>query len=280
MNKQEHPRQPVPSPAKPDAGSSTMPEAVGGSPGSEPSSELARVGQGSVGLMPQVPPGPLQQAPRGSLAPTGHGQQPAHVQPSGYAPQPSGYAPQPSGYAPQQPGYAPQPSGYAPQQPGYAPQQPGYAPQPSGYAPQPSGYAPQQPGYAPQHPGYAPQQPGSAMVGYPSHGQQNLQAVGVPGPNGYPQQPVNVVVQNNLLPVPTGPNGMARLHDRNKFVAAILAMFVGAFGVHKFYLGHIAAGVMYLMFFWTGIPSIIAFIEGLVYLTKSEETFDREHNYR
>ena len=41
----------------------------------------------------------------------------------------------------------------------------------------------------------------------------------------------------------------------------LLALFVGGFGIHKFWLSEIVPGVLYLLFCWTFIPSIIALIE-------------------
>ena len=46
--------------------------------------------------------------------------------------------------------------------------------------------------------------------------------------------------------------------------AVLLALFLGGLGIHKFYLGQTGLGVLYLIFCWTGIPSIIAFIEAFV----------------
>ena len=37
----------------------------------------------------------------------------------------------------------------------------------------------------------------------------------------------------------------------------MLAILVGAFGAHKFYLGKNGQGILYLLFFWTAIPAII-----------------------
>ena len=42
---------------------------------------------------------------------------------------------------------------------------------------------------------------------------------------------------------------------------AILAVFIGGIGAHKFYLEQIGLGILYAVFFWTFIPSIIALIE-------------------
>ncbi|HTX79076.1 MAG TPA: TM2 domain-containing protein [Longilinea sp.] len=43
--------------------------------------------------------------------------------------------------------------------------------------------------------------------------------------------------------------------------AVLLALFLGDFGAHKFYLGQTGWGITYLVFCWTLIPSIIAFFE-------------------
>jgi TM2 domain-containing membrane protein YozV len=43
--------------------------------------------------------------------------------------------------------------------------------------------------------------------------------------------------------------------------AVLLALFLGGLGAHKFYLGQIGLGVLYLVFCWTFIPAIISLIE-------------------
>ncbi|AJJ25975.1 TPA: NINE protein [Yersinia enterocolitica] len=65
--------------------------------------------------------------------------------------------------------------------------------------------------------------------------------------------------------------------ERNRVVAALLAFFLGGFGAHKFYLGKIGQGFLYLIFCWTFIPSIIAFIEFIIYLCNSDEEFARKY---
>lgn len=65
--------------------------------------------------------------------------------------------------------------------------------------------------------------------------------------------------------------------ERNRVVAALFAIFLGGLGVHKFYLGQVGAGVIYLIFFWTLIPAIIGFIEGIIYLTMSDEAFSEKY---
>ncbi|HEX4735949.1 MAG TPA: TM2 domain-containing protein [Allosphingosinicella sp.] len=60
---------------------------------------------------------------------------------------------------------------------------------------------------------------------------------------------------------------------RSRIAAALFALFLGGFGVHKFYLGRTGQGIVYLLFCWTLLPAIIAFIEGIVYLVMSDEEF-------
>jgi len=64
---------------------------------------------------------------------------------------------------------------------------------------------------------------------------------------------------------------------KNKWVAFLLAWFLGGFGAHKFYLGRAGMGVLYLLFFWTLIPGLAAFVEAIVYAIMSEEDFARKY---
>ncbi|MEA5510705.1 NINE protein [Crocosphaera sp. UHCC 0190] len=67
---------------------------------------------------------------------------------------------------------------------------------------------------------------------------------------------------------------------KNRLVAALLALFVGCFGIHKFYLGENLAGIFYLIFSWTFIPSIIAFFEFLGLVLMSDQAFNAKFNYQ
>lgn len=66
-------------------------------------------------------------------------------------------------------------------------------------------------------------------------------------------------------------------NGKSKVAAALLALFLGGIGAHKFYLGRIGMGILYLLFCWTFIPAIVSFIEFIVLLAMSEETFDRKY---
>ena len=48
---------------------------------------------------------------------------------------------------------------------------------------------------------------------------------------------------------------------RDEVVGILLALFLGTFGIHHFYLRRTGLGVLYCCLFWTGIPSLLGFLE-------------------
>ena len=64
-----------------------------------------------------------------------------------------------------------------------------------------------------------------------------------------------------------------------KIVAGILGILLGAFGIHKFYLGYNKEGlIMLLVTLLTcgtlgTVASILGLVEGIIYITKSDEEF-------
>ena len=66
---------------------------------------------------------------------------------------------------------------------------------------------------------------------------------------------------------------------KNRYIAALLAFFLGGLGVHKFYLGK-WTGILYLVLCWTYIPSIIALVEGILYLVNGEDAFNEKYNQK
>jgi TM2 domain-containing membrane protein YozV len=48
---------------------------------------------------------------------------------------------------------------------------------------------------------------------------------------------------------------------KDEVVGVLLALFLGGIGIHHFYLRRNTAGIVYLLFFWTGIPMVIAWVE-------------------
>ena len=67
---------------------------------------------------------------------------------------------------------------------------------------------------------------------------------------------------------------------RSKVAAGLLALFLGSFGIHKFYLGKPGLGILYLIFCWTYIPSIISFVEAIIYLTSGDIDFQLKNKVR
>jgi len=70
--------------------------------------------------------------------------------------------------------------------------------------------------------------------------------------------------------------------ENKKVIAGILAIVFGWLGVHKFILGYTQEGVIMAVvglvgWFLCGIPTmivgVIALVEGIIYLTKSDEEF-------
>lgn len=83
------------------------------------------------------------------------------------------------------------------------------------------------------------------------------------------------VVNENGNPVPT--------QESKRILAGILAIILGGLGIHKFILGYTKEGVIMLVgTFVLGIITcgiaawavgVIGLIEGIIYLTKSDEEF-------
>ena len=67
---------------------------------------------------------------------------------------------------------------------------------------------------------------------------------------------------------------------KSKVAAGLLAILLGDFGVHKFYLGQVGLGIIYLLFFWTLVPGVIGIIEGIIYLTMSDQVFEQRYGWR
>ena len=67
---------------------------------------------------------------------------------------------------------------------------------------------------------------------------------------------------------------------KSRVTAGILAILVGGFGVHKFYLGKIGTGLLYFFFCWSGVPTVFGLIEGIIYLTQTDQAFAKAQGVR
>ncbi len=76
---------------------------------------------------------------------------------------------------------------------------------------------------------------------------------------GIIKREVNVIISNS-----TGGKKM----QVNKVIYILLALFLGSFGIHKFYAGKNMQGFLHLIFFWTVIPHILAIISAIITVFK------------
>lgn len=60
---------------------------------------------------------------------------------------------------------------------------------------------------------------------------------------------------------------------QTKLIQSALAIFLGAFGAHKFYQGKTIQGVLYFLLSWTTLPTWIGIVEGIRYLFMPVEDF-------
>ena len=76
--------------------------------------------------------------------------------------------------------------------------------------------------------------------------------------------------------------------NKNKIAAGLFGIFLGWLGIHKFYLGYPTPGVIMLLcgtlgwfLFLPGLAvTIIGIIEGIIYLTKSDQDFYHTYEVR
>ena len=67
---------------------------------------------------------------------------------------------------------------------------------------------------------------------------------------------------------------------KSRGTAMWFAFLLGFVGIHKFYLGRYVQGIFYALFFWTFIPAVMGFVEGIIYACQNDEQFDYIHNRR
>jgi TM2 domain-containing membrane protein YozV len=74
-------------------------------------------------------------------------------------------------------------------------------------------------------------------------------------------------------------NSVAQPEENKKILAGILAILLGPLGIHKFILGYQKEGIIMLLVsiltcgIGAGIMGLIGLIEGIIYLTKTDEDF-------
>jgi len=70
-------------------------------------------------------------------------------------------------------------------------------------------------------------------------------------------------------------NNQQQSTDNKKITAGILALVIGSLGVHKFILGYTKEGIIQIVLtvITCGIAGLVPFVEGIIYLTKTDEEF-------
>jgi len=99
--------------------------------------------------------------------------------------------------------------------------------------------------------------------------QAPLTSVGSVGSVGY--QPMQSVNQ--------GMTDWKQQGADKKVIAGILGILVGSLGIHKFVLGYTTEGIIQIVItvITCGAGGIVGLIEGIIYLTKSDEEFVRTY---
>ena len=59
----------------------------------------------------------------------------------------------------------------------------------------------------------------------------------------------------------------------NRTTIGIVAILLGSLGIHKFMMGMTTAGIIQILLSCCGVGGIIGVIEGIIYLTKTDEEF-------
>ncbi|WP_031509213.1 TM2 domain-containing protein [Streptomyces megasporus] len=114
-----------------------------------------------------------------------------------------------------------------------------------------------------------PGQPGQPAYGYPQ--QPGQPAYGYPQQPGHPGQPAAPGAYTGDPNAPYGYDAYGRPYsDKSKVVAGVLSLFLGGFGVGRFYTGH--TGLALGQLFTCGGCGIWSLIDGIMLLTQDGAT--------
>jgi len=98
---------------------------------------------------------------------------------------------------------------------------------------------------------------------------------GAPAPS---EQPDPLQATTVLSEGPQRPRAGSWRRRKNRKTAGLLAIILGGFGVHRFYLGEPLIGVIYLAFSWAVVPSVLALFEGSQLLRMTDDAFNAKYN--
>lgn len=115
------------------------------------------------------------------------------------------------------------------------------------------------------------------------------------GPGGQGARNVYILGQSSTFgaswPNSGRPSAGIGTNSKSKIIAGLLAIFLGGLGIHKFYLDYPSQGVILLVASIIGVVTlltgigililigiwIVCLIEGVIYMTKSDEEFEMLH---
>lgn len=63
-----------------------------------------------------------------------------------------------------------------------------------------------------------------------------------------------------------------------KPLLVLLALLLGGIGLHKFYVGKHWQGFLYVLFCWTGIPSLVSLFEAIIYIFLTEDQLNKKYS--
>ena len=61
-------------------------------------------------------------------------------------------------------------------------------------------------------------------------------------------------------------------------ICSALSLLLGGIGIQKFYLGQTKRGLLYVLFFWTGIPYLLCIVDLLKFIFMSDKSFNLKYN--
>jgi TM2 domain-containing membrane protein YozV len=127
----------------------------------------------------------------------------------------------------------------------------------------------------------------SGDLGQQQASQQDYSSSGYSAPQTPPSAYPTYTPQSSYAYGAGGGTDWQAAGANKKMPAGLLGILLGGFGVHKFYLGYQTEGIIMLavwvvgLIFTCGIASavvnVIGIIEGVMYLTKSDEEFVRTY---
>ena len=83
---------------------------------------------------------------------------------------------------------------------------------------------------------------------------------------------------NGAPAAPQPPMYASSAPAKSRTTAGVLGILLGGLGIHKFYMGKIGAGIVYILLCWTYVPAIVGLIEGIVYLAGDDRAFNAKVN--